>query len=176
MRSVGLTNLLQPQRRIRTSADPVLTPTLIASHSTITGNAGIGIRTAADSRFTPAAASVLLNHALIFGNRSGDISTPSTARFSLIGSPSIAPSTGIFDDPGGNNLIGVDPDLQPVEWTSDVTAVVPINLGSAAWNAGDPAFVPPPDTDQRGLPRVVDIIDIGAYEVQEEVVRPAFTG
>jgi hypothetical protein len=54
--------------------------------------------------------------------------------------------------------------------------VVPILFGSAAWNAGDPGFVPPPETDQRGLPRVVDVIDIGAYEVQEAVQTPKFTG
>lgn len=36
---------------------------------------------------------------------------------------------------------------------------------SPAINAGDPAFTPPPDTDQRGQPRVVGgRIDIGAYE------------
>ena len=33
-----------------------------------------------------------------------------------------------------------------------------------------------PATDQRGLPRVVDIIDIGAYEVQDPFVLPKFTG
>jgi hypothetical protein len=41
--------------------------------------------------------------------------------------------------------------------------------GSAAIDAGDPAFLPPPDFDQRGasFPRVSNgTIDIGAYEVQ----------
>jgi LPXTG-motif cell wall-anchored protein len=38
--------------------------------------------------------------------------------------------------------------------------------GSAALNTGDPAFVPPPSTDQRGDPRVVGgRIDVGAVEM-----------
>ena len=76
----------------------------------------------------------------------------------------------------GRNLLGVDPGLQPLEWTSPFVGVVPILFGSAAWNTGNPSFTPPPATDQRGLPRVVDIIDIGAYEVQEAVLLPKFTG
>ena len=41
--------------------------------------------------------------------------------------------------------------------------------GSPAIDAGDPAFIPPPDFDQRGagFPRKVGIrIDIGAFELQ----------
>jgi hypothetical protein len=49
---------------------------------------------------------------------------------------------------------------------------------SAAIDAGDPAFTPPPEFDQRGLPRVVDgVIDIGAVErqsVEDDVFRDGF--
>jgi hypothetical protein len=100
------------------------------------------------------------------------VNVPSTARFSLIGAAATPPVNGA----GGGNVLGVDPMLEPLQWTSPFAGVLPILFGSAAWNAGDPAFVSPPETDQRGLPRVVDVVDIGAYEVQEAVQTPKFTG
>ncbi len=171
------------------SINPRSTPnefysTLHISHSTISGNSGTGINATPTPNYQPTAANVELDHALIYGNGtgpSGDMTLPSTARFSLIGAAATPPVNGA----GGGNLLGVNPMLQPLKRTSPLLSVVPILLGSAAWNAGDPAFVPPPATDQRGLPRVVDVIDIGAYEVQEvatpsetseTVVVPAFTG
>jgi len=40
-------------------------------------------------------------------------------------------------------------------------------------NAGDPAFAPPPATDQRGVARVIGgRIDIGAVEALEELFLP----
>jgi hypothetical protein len=72
-----------------------------------------------------------------------------------------------------HNLVGVDPELQPLESVSPTVSVRPILFGSRAWNAGDPSFVPPPATDQRGLPRVIEIIDMGAFEVQDRTFIPA---
>jgi len=149
--------------------------TLHISHSTISGNSGTGINATPTPNYQPTAANVVLDHALIYGNGtgpSGDVALPSTARFSLIGAAATPPVNGA----GGGNLLGVNPMLQPLKRTSPLLSFVPILFGSAAWNAGDPAFVPPPATDQRGLPRVVDIIDIGAYEVQEQLIFPKFTG
>ena len=149
--------------------------TLHLSHSTISGNSGTGVNVLASLNYQPTPANIVFDHALIFGNGSGpsgDVHAPSTARFSLIGAVSTPP----IDGAGGGNLLGVDPLLEPLQWTSPFVGVVPILFGSAAWNVGDPTFVPPPETDQRGLPRVVDVIDIGAYEVQEAVQTPKFTG
>jgi hypothetical protein len=111
-----------------------------------------------------------LNHVLAANNGVEDVALPATATFSLIqkSNASLIAGTG--------TVTGVDPDLKPLERISDTVSVVPIEMGSDAWNAGNPDFVPPPNTDQRGLPRVVDIIDIGAYEVQEAVQLPKFTG
>jgi CSLREA domain-containing protein len=149
--------------------------TLHISHSTISGNSGTGVNVVASPNYQPTPENIVFDHALVFGNgsgASGDVHAPSTARFSLIGAASTPP----VDGAGGGNVFGIDPMLEPLQWTSPFVGVVPIPFGSAAWNAGDPAFVPPPETDQRGLPRVVDVIDIGAYEVQEAVQTPKFTG
>ncbi|MEI7624301.1 MAG: choice-of-anchor Q domain-containing protein [Actinomycetes bacterium] len=151
---------------------------LTLSHSTVSGNsrqgisAGISLYTAS----TPSAVApgfdgtLTLNHALVAGNGIEDVAIPATAVFSLIQKPN---SSLII---GTGTLTGVDPDLKPLESISPTVSVVPITIGSAAWNAGNPNFLPPPATDQRGMPRVVDIIDIGAYEIQEPFILPRFTG
>ena len=99
-----------------------------------------------------------------------DVNGPSFSLFSLIETP----SPEVF--PGYGTIFGADPELLPLQQISDTVSVVPIPIGSTAWNAGWPDFTPPPSTDQRGLPRVVDIIDIGAYEIQEPGLAPRFTG
>lgn len=150
------------------------------SHSTVTGNSLAGIEGVSNEVYQPTANDVILDHAIVFGNGGGDLAVPSSARFSLIGAAAIMPTVSeldaFVDGPTAGNIFGVDPELQPLMWISPLVGVRPILFGSSAWNAGDPDFVPPPDTDQRGLPRVVDIVDIGAYEVQEVLVVPSFTG
>jgi len=72
----------------------------------------------------------------------------------------------------------IDPQLQALAYDDAGNYFIPILFGSPAWNTGDLAFIAPPSVDERGLPRVVEIVDIGAYEQQERtgVVVPAFTG
>ena len=111
-----------------------------------------------------------LDHVLAANNGVEDVAVPATATFSLIQKPNASLIAGT------GTVTGVDPGLKPLERISDTVSVVPIAMGSAAWNAGNPNFTPPPATDQRGLPRVVDVIDIGAYEVQEQLLLPKFTG
>jgi hypothetical protein len=114
---------------------------------------------------------ITIGHSLLAGNAGQDLATPATVRWSLLQKwPSVAVTES------DNNIVGYDPELQPLQNISATIAVRPILFGSAAWNAGDPDFAPPPETDQRGLPRIVEVIDIGAYEVQEKLVAPAFTG
>ena len=62
-----------------------------------------------------------------------------------------------------------DPLLGPLQDNGGPTFTHALLAGSPAIDAGDPAFVGPPDYDQRGIgfPRVVNgRIDIGAFEVQ----------
>ena len=77
--------------------------------------------------------------------------------------------------------------MQPLLQFSSTAWVRPITNASAAFDAGDPAFTPPPTIDQTGRARVVfSRIDMGAFEVQADVptpttqpsgpVVPAFTG
>ena len=113
---------------------------------------------------------LVLTHVLAADNGGEDVAAPAFSLFSLIERP----NAEVFA--GYGTQFGVDPGLLALESVSNTVSVVPLSLGSAAWNAGWPGFTPPPATDQRGLPRVVDIVDIGAYEVQEAVLLPKFTG
>ncbi|MFB2881083.1 Calx-beta domain-containing protein [Floridanema aerugineum] len=61
----------------------------------------------------------------------------------------------------------IDPKLNPLANNGGLTQTHALQTGSLAINAGDPAFVPPPNTDQRGasFDRIVGgRIDIGAFE------------
>ena len=78
---------------------------------------------------------------------------PLTVRYSLIGTAASP----------------IDPLLGPLQDNGGPTFTHALLPGSPAINAGDSAFAPPPDFDQRGDPfdRVVDgRIDMGAFEVQ----------
>ncbi len=159
--------------------------TLTVAHSTISGNSlqgiaskGFGPRPSSTPSAlspsgpapTPSVITVTLDHVLAANNGVEDVALPATATFSLIETPNASLIAGT------GTVTGVDPGLLPLQDVSDTVSVVPIAMGGAAWNAGNPNFTPPPATDQRGLPRVVDIIDIGAYEVQDPFVLPKFTG
>ena len=66
-----------------------------------------------------------------------------------------------------------DPLLGPLSHNGGLTRTHPLWPGSPAVDAGDPAFVAPPDFDQRGsnFQRIVNgRIDIGAFEVGEPKV------
>jgi trimeric autotransporter adhesin len=68
-----------------------------------------------------------------------------------------------------NNITGIDPGLAPLAFNGGSTQTHAITQRSAAYNAGDPAFTPPPDTDQRGTDfarLALGRLDIGAFEVQ----------
>ncbi|MES1264247.1 MAG: choice-of-anchor Q domain-containing protein, partial [Variovorax sp.] len=66
---------------------------------------------------------------------------------------------------GANNITGVDPNIGPLQDNGGPTFTERPNSGSPVLDAGDPAFVPPPATDQRGLARVFNgRIDMGALE------------
>jgi hypothetical protein len=80
--------------------------------------------------------------------------------------------TATISDAGGN-LFGLDPLLGPLADNGGPTHThLPAN-NSPVVNAGDPAFAPPPATDQRGRLRVMDgRIDIGSVEIPGELFLP----
>ncbi len=73
------------------------------------------------------------------------------------------------------DITGQDPRLGLLRDNGGATLTHAVASQSPAHDAGDPAFAPPPDWDQRGegFPRVIGgIIDIGAYEVWVPVWLP----
>jgi hypothetical protein len=78
------------------------------------------------------------------------------------------------DDGGGflngmGDLINTDPLLGPLQNNGGPTLTIALLNGSPAIDGGDPNFIPPPFTDQRGdgFNRVFDnSVDIGSYEHQ----------
>ncbi len=86
------------------------------------------------------------------------------ASFSLI---ETTPAAGTINGTNTNNLTGVDPLLGALANNGGPTQTHLLLAGSPAINAGDPNFMPPPNTDQRGFPRVTrGRLDIGAVEGQ----------
>lgn len=83
------------------------------------------------------------------------------ANYSLIKDPGAANITG------ANNITGQDPQLGALANNGGPTETMLPAPTSPVIDAGDPAFTPPPATDQRGLPRVVGgRVDMGSVEVQ----------
>ena len=154
------------------SAEGIVALTYTDGCGTVSTASSVSVCASSISPQTPEAnlVELVLTHVLAADNGGEDIATPAFSLFSLIERPNAAVFAGY------GTQLGVDPGLLPLQYVSDTVSVVPISVGSAAWNAGWPGFTPPPATDQRGLPRVVDIVDIGAYEVQEAVLLPKFTG
>lgn len=90
------------------------------------------------------------------------------------GGPTVTMNYSLVEDPDGftasgtGNIIGSDPDLAALADNGGDTLTHDLNPGSPALDAGDPAFTPPPEFDQRGtgFPRVVEgRLDMGALEV-----------
>ena len=123
-----------------------------------------------------------LSHTIVARNvappQSGaDISGPVNPSYSLIGNNA---GTQLAEAPVGSpdangNLIGgtvhgvINPRFGLLANNSGPTQTHALLPGSPAINAGDPAFVGPPDHDQRGFPYVRvsgGRIDIGAFESQ----------
>ncbi len=132
---------------------------LTIKHSTITANSAAN---AGGARFP---GPVSFSHVIVAGNTAATTSDLHaaggvTADFSIIGA-----MIGAITDGGGNQIGVTDPRLAPLTNNGGPTLTHLPLAGSPAIDAGNPA-VSAPATDQRGLPRVVRTIDIGAVEVQ----------
>jgi parallel beta-helix repeat protein len=166
------------------SGDSLLTIT----NSTISGNSapdrGGGIRTAGPLTITNS--TINENDA---DESSGDIDNSGSLQIAntilkagssgatIFNSSGTVTSLGynLSSDNGGGFLtapgdqINTEPMLGPLQNNGGPTFTHELLTGSPAINAGDPNFVPPPFSDQRGpdYPRVISgRIDVGSFEVQ----------
>lgn len=141
--------------------------TVNVEHSTIAGNGGQGLLMNSNDP------TVNLDHALLAGNGSRDVydaSDIASANFSIVERK----YSGTLN--GTGNIEGVDPNLEPFAMVSPTVGVRRFADTSAAFNAGDPSFTPPPATDQAGQPRVAfGRIDIGAWELPGAQPQPTTT-
>jgi len=139
---------------------------LTITHSTITLNTATGAFGVGglDLSF---GVQVTLRNTIVSGNTSAvapDIAGSAQANFCAVGSPQ-----GWLQGPGsGNNLpFGTDLQLGPLQDNGGPTLTHEPGPNAPPVQAGDPAFVPPPDFDQRGpgFARVIGgVLDIGAVE------------
>jgi hypothetical protein len=127
----------------------------------VSGGGGIH----SNALFLPA---VTVRNTIVSGNVNAEApdidAVTALVNFSAIGSPQgWTPAGG-----SGNNLpFGTDLQLGPLQDNGGPTFTHEPGPNAPPVNAGDPAFVPPPDFDQRGrgFDRVVGaVIDIGSVE------------
>ena len=144
--------------------DPVVSSTserLEIVHSTMAGN-GVTASTAAAIEVTDTV--VTVDHSIVSGNNGMDVS-------SVSGTGSVSVTNSVVPDGsslGASNPEADDPLLGPLADNGGTTGTMLPLEESPAIDAGSPALTAPPAplTDQRGEDRVVDVIDIGAVEVQ----------
>lgn len=141
---------------------------LTLRHTTISGNGGGtsgGIHAVADATIT-IANSIVANSVNTTTNTSGpDLHNDATSSFAVSYANVEDAGTAAVTD-GGGNLFATDPQLGVLQNNGSATLThLPADT-SPVVNAGDPAFAPPPSTDQRGLDRVIGgRLDMGSVEV-----------
>lgn len=140
-------------------------------HSTIAGNSSAD---AGGGLFTYTGP-VTVDHTILADNTGSkgneDVATAGDGSIDLSFSLVEAPGTANITDNGGN-VLNQDPQLGPLQDNGGPTQTQKPAGTSPAVNAGDPAFTPPPSTDQRGLPRVAGgRIDIGAVEINAGTIQ-----
>jgi predicted outer membrane repeat protein len=163
---INLLQLVQPDGEGTAGSVITITHSTI-NQNTATGTFGAGGLLAAQFITT-------LRNTIVSGNthaNAPDIAGSAKVNFCAVGSP-----LGWFAESGsGNNLpFGTDLQLGPLQDNGGPTLTHQPGPNAPPVNAGDPAFVPPPDFDQRGpgFPRVVgDVIDIGSVERNPEPVQ-----
>jgi hypothetical protein len=163
----GITRLelLQPGgERIGSSALTITHSTITLNTATVAGGGAGGLYVAFAT----------LRNTIVSGNLNAD--APDIYGFAKVNFCAVGSPLGWNPDAGsGNNLpFGTDLQLGPLEDNGGPTETHQPGPNAPPVNAGDPAFVPPPDFDQRGpgFPRVVGgVIDIGAVERNPEPVE-----
>jgi hypothetical protein len=150
------------------------------THSTITNNSVFSALASGGGVQITGSGTLSIGNSIIAGNtlESGgsgpDIGGPvNSTGYNLIQSTAGATINGNAT----GNIYNTSPGLGPLQSNGGVTATRLPDSGSPVVNAGDPAFVPPPATDQRGagFARVVGgRLDIGA--VERNASPPRVTG
>jgi predicted outer membrane repeat protein len=142
----------------------------VASSTIVDNSAGVG--GGIDAGGAPTLVDTIVANNPTLALSSGDLAGTYTANYNLIKTPAFATLNG------SHNLVGIDPLLGALGMNGGPTPTLLPEPKSPVIDAGDPAFAPPPDFDQRGLPRVINgIIDIGAVErqaVEDDVFRGGF--
>jgi parallel beta-helix repeat protein len=138
-------------------------------HVTISGNSatGSGGGVYLGSGLLSVDNSIVANNTAGTDNDLGDSEGTFDLSFNLVESP----GTADINDNGGN-VLNQDPQLGALQNNGGPTLTHLPAFTSPAVNAGDPAFTPPPATDQRGNARVVGgRIDMGAVEINPGTVQ-----
>lgn len=163
--------------------------TLVIENSTISTNSGGGIVSAGTA--TLANSTVVFNSPKLFGGIANNAGNTFNIRNSIIGGNGAGTGGtdlyGVFTSQGYNivgttgtpgsstingntngnqvNVSMASVNLGAFQNNGGATSTHALLPGSIAINAGNPSFVAPPSTDQRGSPRVMNLrLDIGAYE------------
>ncbi len=150
--------------------------TILVEASTISGNHSTGSGAKGGGVLVDSEHPIRLEDTIVAGNSAdgggGDLEGPFNAAFSLFGNPTGATLT---ETVAGSNLLGVDPQLGPLQNNGGPTETMAITASSPAVNNGAGAL----GTDQRGQARPVlypgipisaaagaNGADIGAFELQ----------
>jgi hypothetical protein len=147
--------------------------TTIAGNSANGGGGGVWL----DNGIVSIENSIVADNSAEFGS---DISNPGSVeglgakfnlRYSLVEN---AQQAAVIDN--GGNIFDTDPQLGPLQDNGGPTQTQRPAATSPAIDAGDPAFTPPPATDQRGGARVSGAaLDMGAVEFAPGTVTLSVT-
>lgn len=138
---------------------------VVVQNSTITGN-GVGSTTKATVSASSGTADPVFVNTILTDNSGRPVFASFDGR-SLDITSSITPlGSGL----GLTNIETDDPLLEPIVDTGGFAETMRPALGSPAIDAGSESAGSIPTTDQRGLPRVSNLIDIGAVEVNAGTV------
>ncbi|HEV7670440.1 MAG TPA: choice-of-anchor Q domain-containing protein [Thermoanaerobaculia bacterium] len=130
-------------------------------HTTIAGNTAAG----SGGGVILVNGAVPMNHMILGDNTAGADPDLSGGTFDLSYSLVEAPGGAVINNVVGN-VLNQDPQLGALANNGGTTETQLPAGTSPAVDAGDPAFAPPPTTDQRGLPRVANgRIDMGSVEL-----------
>ena len=170
---------------------------LLISNSTISNNTGGGVINASgqvtvrnctiasnqDPNFSGGIANLgggtsIISNTIVSGNQTAgsprDVNGSfASAGYNLIGivGDATGVTNGVNGDQVGTLANPIDPRLGPLTNNGGPTLTRALLAGSPANNSGNPDFVPPPDTDQRGtgFARVLGgRLDIGAFELAND--------
>ncbi|HEX7828008.1 MAG TPA: Calx-beta domain-containing protein [Thermoanaerobaculia bacterium] len=111
-----------------------------------------------------------ISNSIIADNTVDDVATTPNSALDVSYTLIETPGTATINN-GGGNLTG-DPQLGPLANNGGPTQTQRPGPASTVINAADPAFVPPPATDQRGQARVIGgRADMGALEINGGTIQ-----